>query len=80
MTDRFRASLAALAPLLIAATSFIPSAASAQALFFHVEGAPGDRQAYYLMKPFRISAAAGFCGAVTTPTPTLRMQVVQDSK
>ena len=80
MTAPFRVSLMTLAPLLVVATSFIPSAASAQALFFHVEGAPGDRQAYYSMKPFRVSAAAGFCGAVTTPTPTLRMQVVQDSK
>lgn len=44
MTAPFRVSLTTLAPLLVVATSFIPSAASAQALFFHVEGAPGDRQ------------------------------------
>ena len=47
MTHRFCVSLTVLAPVLVAAASFIPSAASAQALFFHVEGAPGDRQAYY---------------------------------
>ena len=47
MTSPFRVSLTTLVPLLVVATSFIPSTASAQALFFHIEGAPGDRQAYY---------------------------------
>ena len=39
--------MSGLAPFIAAAASFIPSAASAQALFFHVDGAPGDRHAYY---------------------------------
>ncbi len=43
VTDRCRAAPTVLAPLIIATTSFIPSAASAQALFFHVDGAPGDQ-------------------------------------
>lgn len=47
MTHRIRAPHIAAALLIAAGTSFAPSAASAQALFFHVDGEPGDRQAYY---------------------------------
>lgn len=47
MTHRIRAPHIAAALLIAAGTSFAPSAASAQALFFHVDGEPGNRQAYY---------------------------------
>ncbi len=45
MTNRFRVPHAAM--LMAIGVGFVPSAASAQALFFYVDGDPGDRQAYY---------------------------------
>ena len=45
MTNRFRAPHIAM--LMAIGVGFVPSAASAQALFFHVDGDPGNRQAYY---------------------------------
>jgi hypothetical protein len=45
MTHRFLAPHIAM--LMAIGASFVPSVASAQALFFHVDGDPGDRQAYY---------------------------------
>lgn len=45
MTNPFRAPHIAM--VIAIGVSFVPTAASAQALFFHVDGEPGDRQAYY---------------------------------
>lgn len=45
MSNRFRAPHVAM--LMAIGVGFVPTAASAQALFFHVDGEPGDRQAYY---------------------------------
>lgn len=45
MTNRFLAPHIAL--MIAIGVGFVPTAASAQALFFHVDGGPGDRQAYY---------------------------------
>ena len=47
MIVRFRAPHIAAALLIAAGSSFVPSDASAQALFFHIDGEPGNRQAYY---------------------------------
>jgi len=45
MTNPFRAPHIAM--VIAAGASIVPTAASAQALFFHIDGEPGDRQAYY---------------------------------
>ena len=45
MTNPFRAPHIAM--VIAIGVGFVPTAASAQALFFHVDGEPGDRQAYY---------------------------------
>ena len=45
MTNRFRAPHITL--MMAIGVGFVPSVASAQALFFHVDGELGDRQAYY---------------------------------
>ncbi len=45
MSNRFRVPHVAM--LITIGVGFVPTAASAQALFFHVDGEPGDRQAYY---------------------------------
>ena len=47
MKNGIRAPHFAAALLTAAGTSLVPSVASAQALFFHVDGDPGDRQAYF---------------------------------
>lgn len=47
MQNRSRAPHLAAALLTAVASSFVPSVAFAQALFFHIDGEPGNRQAYY---------------------------------
>ncbi len=47
MAKRIPAPSIGTALLMAVGVSFVPTAASAQALFFHVDGDPGDRQAYY---------------------------------